>query len=42
MHNEEIVEFCGTSGDALRLAKALFPRSDFSVQQVTNNTNAMR
>jgi len=39
MHNEEIIEFMDTFGDALRLARALFPRSDFSVQQVITPGN---
>jgi hypothetical protein len=34
MHKQEIVEFCDTFGDSLLLAKALFPNSEFSVQEV--------
>jgi hypothetical protein len=35
IHNEEIIEFCDTFRDAVVLAKALFPNSYFSVQEIT-------
>jgi len=35
MHNREIIEICDTIGEALRLARRLYPSGIFSVQEIT-------